>query len=182
VSKPSSPASRHAESETFATNEVSMRARFEECLAFTLQWEGGYVDHPRDPGGPTNRGITIATLSHELGRRATRADVAMLTNSVAAAIYRKKYWATIDGDNLPVGVDLMAFDIAVNMGPGCALRWIAETALLKPADRILRFDTLRCRHWRALRIFPVFSRGWLRRERACLSAAQTALKSRMHPA
>ena len=44
---------------TYATREESMPSQaFQESLPFILRWEGGYVNHPNDPGGPTNKGVT----------------------------------------------------------------------------------------------------------------------------
>jgi len=146
-------------------------ANFQNCLAFTLHYEGGFSDNPRDPGGPTNLGVTIATLSHELGRAATIAEVKALTVAQVTPIYRKKFWNLIDGDALPAGVDLIAFDIAVNSGPGRALQWLAKTANTSPRDRVLALHKLRVGFWRSLPIFATFARGWMTRETACLAAA-----------
>ena len=52
---------------------------FEACLKFVLQFEGGFVNNPKDPGGPTNLGVTQATLSGFLGRQATIDEVKALT-------------------------------------------------------------------------------------------------------
>ena len=148
-----------------------MKDNFNQCLDFTLQYEGGYVNNPHDPGGPTNLGVTIVTLSHELGRRATIPEVRLLTAGSVTPIYRKKYWNLVDGDELPKGVDLMMFDISVNSGAGRADEWNRATGHLAPVERIKRLDELRCGFWRHLRSFPVFGRGWLRRESSCLSLA-----------
>ena len=141
-----------------------MKDNFEVCLALTLGYEGGYVNHPRDPGGPTNMGVTIATLSHELGRQATVADVKALTRETAAAIYRKKYWNLVGGDALPRGVDALLFDIAVNSGPGRALAWDNAFCTLAPMARIHALDARRRSFYRSLPIFNVFGRGWMARE------------------
>ena len=90
---------------------------FEKCLAFTLQFEGGFVNNPKDPGGPTNLGVTQATLTGFLGRQASIADVKALTPDTVAPIYKQKYWDLIGGDDLPVGIDLAVFDFGVHSGP-----------------------------------------------------------------
>lgn len=144
---------------------------YPECLAFTLRYEGGYVNNPRDPGGPTNMGITQATLSHELGRRATILDVRNLSKETAARIYQKKYWNLVDGDHLESGVDLLAFDIAVNSGPGRATAWLAACAHLSGVPRIKWLDQRRRSFWRSLRTWRFFGRGWSAREDACLRLA-----------
>jgi lysozyme family protein len=151
--------------------ETNLKDNFEACLAFTLKYEGGYVNNPRDPGGPTNLGVTIATLSHELGRKATVDDVKRMTRQQAASIYRKKFWNTIDGETLPRGVDAVLFDISVNSGPGRALQWDGVTHRLAPDERIRALDARRRGFWKSLRIFRTFGKGWMARENALLSAA-----------
>jgi len=79
---------------------------FEKCLKFTLQFEGGFVNNPKDPGGPTNLGVTQATLSNFIGRQASIAEVKALTAATVAPIYKLKFWDHVGGDNLPEGVDL----------------------------------------------------------------------------
>jgi len=90
---------------------------FEKCFRFVCRFEGGFVNDPKDPGGPTNLGITQATLSSFLGRAATIAEVKALTPDKAAPIYREKYWDSISGDDLPTGIDLLVFDYGVHAGP-----------------------------------------------------------------
>lgn len=90
---------------------------FEKCLKFTLQFEGGFVNNPKDPGGPTNLGVTQATLSNFLGRPASIAEVKALTPDKVAPIYKLKYWDHVSGDDLPVGIDLAVFDFGVHSGP-----------------------------------------------------------------
>src|SRR5436190_782558 len=53
---------------------------FEACIGFTLQFEGGFVNDPDDPGGAINLGVTVGTLSEVLGRPATVAEVKALTS------------------------------------------------------------------------------------------------------
>ena len=90
---------------------------YDAALARLLAHEGGYTNHPADPGGPTNLGITQATLSAFIGRQATIAEVRALTPAKAGAIYRAKFWDHVNGDNLPVGIDLAVFDFGVHSGP-----------------------------------------------------------------
>ena len=144
---------------------------FANCLAIVLKWEGGYVNNPRDPGGPTNHGITIATLSHELGRAATIQDVQNMSVTAAGDIYRKKFWNLISGDTLMPGVDLMLFDIAVNSGPGRALVWGRECVTLAPRARVQYLDNRRRSFWRSLASFVTFGRGWFNRENAVVAVA-----------
>jgi lysozyme family protein len=144
---------------------------FAACLAFTLKFEGGFVNNPNDPGGATSLGVTQRTLAAWRHKPVSVGDVRSLSTAEAGDIYRAMYWAHIGGDTLPKGVDLMAFDIAVNMGTGRSEQWLNETANLAPAARIARLDALRCGFWRALRAFPIFGKGWLSRETACKALA-----------
>lgn len=90
---------------------------FDKSLKFVLQFEGGFVNNPKDPGGATNLGVTIHTLSAVLGHQATVAEVKALTATTVAPIYRQRYWNVVRGDDLPLGVDLAVFDFGVHSGP-----------------------------------------------------------------
>lgn len=142
---------------------------FDRCLAFVLQYEGGFVNDPRDPGGATNMGITRATLSRWRGRPVSVSEVRALKRAEAAAIYRKNYWDAIGGDTLPVGVDLVAFDIAVNMGVGRALTWLHQTGNVPAGQRDDVLAAKRIAFWRSLKTWAVYGRGWSRRGAACLA-------------
>lgn len=92
-----------------------------------LGHEGGYVNHPKDPGGATNMGITHKTLA--AWRKldvATRAMVKALTVVEAKAIYRSQYWNAARCDDLPSGLDVAVFDFAVNSGVGRAVRMLQQ--------------------------------------------------------
>ena len=95
-------------------------ANFDRALTAVLRHEGGYVDHPSDPGGATNLGVTRATLAQWRGRAVSKAEVKALTRAEAAKIYRALYWDEIAGDALPAGLDFAVFDYCVNSGPGRA--------------------------------------------------------------
>ncbi len=148
---------------------------FPRALSLTLQYEGGFSNNPRDPGGATNLGVTIATLSHERSHPASIADVKALTFADVEPIYRKKYWNLIGGDDLPSGVDILAFDIAVNSGPGRAMQWLAASVNMPPANRLAYLDNRRRSFWKSLRTFITFGRGWMNRENAVYIIAKHAL-------
>lgn len=102
------------------------RNRFDICLDEVLRHEGGYADHPSDPGGATNLGITHKTLAR--WRQISpwwslpKAAVQALTRAEAAKIYRASYWDRCKAGQLPPGLDLALFDFAVNSGPDRAIR------------------------------------------------------------
>jgi lysozyme family protein len=159
---------------------MTEQERFDRCLAEVLRLEGGYADDPRDPGGPTRFGVTRAVLSESRGRDASAEDVAAVTEGEAAGIYRRSYWAPAGCAGLPAGLDLVAFDSGVNMGPGTAAR-LLQAALGVAADGVVgpltlaaaanrpgavtirAVSELRRQRYRALAGFPVFGHGWLRR-------------------
>jgi lysozyme family protein len=175
---------------------------FARCLAHTLRHEGGYVDHPSDPGGATNLGITRATLADWRGRAVSKDDVRALTRAEASDIYRRRYWDAVSGDQLPAGVDLAVFDYAVNSGPrraALALQarlGVARDGVVGPqtiaasrqADAAVLIRAI-CGERRGflgrLRIFTVFGRGWLRRiaavERAAIQMARQAAQTASQP-
>ena len=90
--------------------------------SFVLASEGGYVDHPKDPGGATNMGITFAVLQAWRKRKITKADVKALTKAEALEIYKANYWDVMQCSRLPLGVDYMTMDYGVNSGPGRAIK------------------------------------------------------------
>lgn len=162
---------------------------FQRCLALTLEEEGGYVNHPRDPGGATNFGITQAT--YDEWRRAQGVEprsVRMLEPHERDTIYRSRYWDVIRGDDLPAGIDYAVFDAAVNSGPARAARWLQE-ALHVPADGVIgpvtleaarkadatgvirRMCALRLAFVRGLDTWSTFGRGWQRRIASVETAA-----------
>lgn len=169
---------------------------FATALALTLRYEGGYSDHPADPGGATNLGITRATLSQARGHAVSKADVKALTHGEAASIYRRNYWDAVQGDKWPAGLDAALFDYAVNSGPSAAVKALqivlgckadghVSSSLLTAAasaDVISTINAL-CRRrlgfLQRLRTFKTFGRGWRARVES-IAAASLALA--MHPA
>ena len=105
---------------------------FADCLPVILQSEGGFVNDPQDPGGATNLGVTLKTLSGWLGRPASVAEVRALPPDDVAPIYQANYWNAVHCDDCPPGVALMIFDEAVNQGPGRAMRSLQSAVGLAP--------------------------------------------------
>jgi lysozyme family protein len=116
--------------------EVNMEDTFELALQFTLKWEGGYVHHPRDPGGPTNMGITQRTYNEYLDeRKLPRRSVAELTKEEAKQIYYERFWKFVAFVTKPEWrlFRIAAFDTAVNFGPA-NMTWLWQKALGIKAD------------------------------------------------
>jgi len=101
-----------------------MNANFARALASVLRHEGGYSNHPKDRGGPTNKGITLAAFKANVKPDATIADLKKITDAQVSATYREAYWNLIKGDDLPGGVDYAVFDFAVNSGPSRAAKFL----------------------------------------------------------
>jgi len=107
----------------------------QDTITRILAREGGYVDHPADNGGPTNMGVTQATLSEYRGVQATAADVRALTRAEAEAIYYERYWVDPGFDGLAVSdtVAEMLLDMSVHHGAFGAAK-LLQQAVRVPAD------------------------------------------------
>jgi lysozyme family protein len=153
---------------------------FAGCLPIILASEGGFVNDPQDPGGATNLGVTLNTLSGWLGHPATVADVRALTAADVSPIYQADYWNAAHCGDCPAGVDLMVFDEAVNQGVGRAIRTLqtvvgvtadgafgpATRAAVQAADPATVVDAIaanRDAFYHSLPTFPRFGHGWLDR-------------------
>lgn len=96
--------------------------------------EGGYVNHAADKGGPTNWGITQATLSEWRKQPVTEFQVRTLSESEAREIYRDRYITKPGFDTIPdAGVKGFLIDYGVNSGPGTAAKAL-QTVLGVQAD------------------------------------------------
>lgn len=161
-----------------------MRSNYEAALSAEFKEEGGYVDHPDDPGGATNMGITHKVLATERGVtpywKLDKAEVKNLTREEAANIYRKNYWDLIKGDDLPSGVDMAVFDFAVNSGPARAAKALQRIVkakvdgligpeTLRLVDDLVEADVInllcddRLAFLQKLSTFAVFGKGWTAR-------------------
>lgn len=107
--------------------------RFDIGLSFVLAEEGGYVNHPADPGGETNFGISK--------RKFPELDIKSLTRAQAAAIYQQHYWDAFRCFDLPPGLDFAMFDAAVQHLPKTAIG-LVQRAVRVPADGILGAATI----------------------------------------
>jgi lysozyme family protein len=101
-----------------------MEENFVRVIEFVLEREAAYVNHPEDPGGATNMGITQATLGRWRGHDVTEAAVQRLTRQEAVQIYHQKYWSAASCPALPAGVDLLVMDACVLSGVDPALNFL----------------------------------------------------------
>lgn len=99
--------------------------RFDTCVAFVLEREGGYVDDPDDHGGATNYGITQATYDQYRARSGlTPQSVRDMPQSEAKGVYLTDYWLAVSADKFPEPLDCVMFDTAVQHGVGTAIRML----------------------------------------------------------
>ena len=164
-----------------------MKENFAACLAETLRHEGGWSDHPKDPGGATMKGVTLDTY-RRWRPGATKAQLRAITDAEVAAIYRKGYWDAVNADDLPAGLDLVAFDGAVNSGPSRGAKWLQAGVGAKQDGKIgpatiaaaRAYDTrtavnracdARLAFLKTLGTWPTFGKGWSRRVASVRSTA-----------
>ncbi|MCI5075638.1 glycosyl hydrolase 108 family protein [Oricola sp.] len=143
-----------------------MTDRFQICDAITRKWEGGYVDHPADPGGKTNMGVTHATYDRYrdlIGK--PRQSVLKLTVAEAQDVYRKLFWGpTALQYFLVPGVDLATYDAGVNSGVSRAIKWLKKAAGSNDHSKTAaKICDLRLNFMMSLRIWKTFGKGWSRR-------------------
>lgn len=166
-----------------------MQTNYDEALRRLLLHEGGYTNHPSDPGGPTNFGITIYDYRKYVKPNATVADVRTMKIEEAKRIYRAKYWDVQRCDELPAGVDYAVFDYGVNSGIGRSgkvlrrvLKLSDRTSLVtggviaaaKNVDAKALIDAIcdeRLRFLQSLKTWGVFGKGWSRRVAEVRAAA-----------
>ena len=157
-----------------------MQKNYQKCLKTILHHEGGYVNHPKDPGGETNLGVTKRVYEEHGGTK----DMKELTVEDVAPIYKKGYWDKMKCDDLPSGLDLCVFDFGVNAGPGRAAKYlqtlvgtkadggIGPMTLAKVDEYVNKFNVAhaidhyqnnRQKYYEELSTFDTFGKGWTRR-------------------
>lgn len=165
-----------------------MNSNFKAALDHVLKSEGGFVNHPKDPGGMTNLGCTKNTWEEYVGHQVSENDMKNLTPELVSPLYKRKYWDKVAGDDLPSGLDYAVFDAAINSGPGRAAKWLQEIVGV-PADGAIGKGTLaavaskdtqnliamyndkRLQFLEGLPTFATFGKGWSRRVSEVQSAA-----------
>ena len=106
---------------------MATTTKFKECDAFVSKWEGGNVDHPKDPGGRTSRGVTQNTYNAYRKRQGLAGrDVYTMTEPEREEIYYSQFFTKVMGDQLPDGFDIVVYDPAVNSGPARGVKWFQE--------------------------------------------------------
>ena len=165
-----------------------MQSNYDKCLETILHHEGGYVNHPKDPGGETNLGVTKREYEEWGGTK----DMKDLLVEDVAPIYKKNYWDKVKGDELPSGLDWAVFDFAVNAGVSRASK-VLQGFLKTSVDGHIGPSTLRAiddypttvkgvievytaqrsSFYRTLSTYDTFGKGW---DRRCYETRKTALE------
>lgn len=165
-----------------------MRSNFAEALKSILVHEGGFVNHPSDPGGMTNLGCTKAVWEEYCGYPVNEKAMRDLKPEDVAPLYKRKYWDKIQGDELPSGVDYCVFDAAINSGPSRAAKWLqacvgvepdgsigpktlAAVRAMTPKQLIEDYSKRRLSFMMDLPHWVTFGKGWTRRVNEVTSAA-----------
>jgi lysozyme family protein len=159
-----------------------MQSNFDKCLALMLAHEGGFVNHPQDPGGMTNLGVTKRVWEEWVGHEVDEKQMRALTPETVAPLYKRKYWDAVRADELVAGVDYCVFDVAVNSGSGRAVKFLQSCAGVavdggfgpatltavnetqKEPERLIElYCAERLAFLQSLKTFETFGKGWSRR-------------------
>jgi len=120
-----------------------MPTPFAAAADFVLAHEGGFVNHPADPGGATNYGLSLRFL-RQVGVDVDQdgdvdvEDVRLLTREQAVDLLRVHFWTPGGYDALPDAVAVKLLDLAYNTGPRQAHRLLQRA--LRAAGRELVDD------------------------------------------
>lgn len=140
-----------------------MKQNYNDCLTRLLKDEGGYTNNPKDPGGPTNFGITLTDYRKYINKSGTADDVRNMTVEQAKSIYKPKYWDALGCDDLASGVDYTVFDYGVNSGLGRPRKALGKFKTLSGTQLIDAINDERLAFLRALPTWNTFGKGWTRR-------------------
>ena len=157
-----------------------MRSNWKKSFEMMLASEGGYVNHPSDPGGMTNLGVTKRVWEEWTGRESNEAEMRALTPELVEPLYKNRFWDACRCDEMPSGIDYLVFDFAVNAGPSRSAK-ILQTAVGVDADGVIgpvtlaavnaqdsdwlieQFSQAKEDFYRSLGTFETFGKGWLNR-------------------
>lgn len=157
-----------------------MDRNFKVSLKEVLKHEGGWSDHPSDPGGATMKGVTLATFRSFVNPKGTKSDLKKITDAQLETVYRRQYWDKVHGAELTDGVDFAVFDYAVNSGPSRAVKdlqkvvgvsqdgkigpkTLAGIKAMGAKNVINKLCDERLAFLKRLKTWPTFGKGWSRR-------------------
>lgn len=157
-----------------------MERNFEKSLQKVLKHEGGWADHPNDPGGATMKGVTLATYRRYVNPKASKSDLREISDAEIATVYRRHYWDAVHANQLPSGLDYAMFDFGVNSGPSRAIKFLQKIVVVpqdgkmgpvtlsaveehNKANLILNLCVDRLAWLKRLNTWKTFGKGWARR-------------------
>lgn len=157
---------------------------FKDLFDRLMKHEGGYVNHPKDPGGETMWGVTKrVAVAHGY-----HGPMRQLPKATAQKIADKSYWQAVNGDELPRVVAWQVVDAAYNHGNRQAIKFLQRAigasadgligprtlAAVKAMDKndiVFKFNAERLEFYTNLGTWATFGRGWTRRISANLRYA-----------
>jgi lysozyme family protein len=169
-----------------------MKDNWKKSFELMLASEGGYVNHPSDPGGMTNLGVTKRVWEEWVGRESNEKEMRSLTPEMVEPLYKRKFWDACKCDDMPSGIDYLVFDFAVNAGVGRSAKilqaavgvtpdggigpiTLAAVKAQDPAELVQKFSDAKEAFYRSLNTFETFGKGWLNRVAAVKIKANTLL-------
>lgn len=161
-----------------------MNDNFESSLKHLLAHEGGWSDHPSDPGGATMKGVTLQVFREfKRNPHITKEELRNISDEDLASLYKKRYWDACRCDELVSGLDYTVFDCAVNSGPGRAIKFLQSCVGVNPdggfgsvtmaavaqfqkdvaKTLVKEYCEKRLDFLQSLKTYEVFGKGWKRR-------------------
>jgi lysozyme family protein len=158
-----------------------MKENYSKALEFVLKSEGLWSDNIKDPGGATMKGITLQVYRDwKKNPDITKEQLKNISDQEVHDLYQQLYWNKIYADSLPTGIDYALFDASVNMGVLRSTKLIQEAIgvnadgvmgpkslsaiqACNPKDLLEKFSAVKEDFYKALKLFPVFGKGWLNR-------------------
>lgn len=178
-----------------------MQMSYAKALDAVLVHEGGWSDHPDDPGGATMKGVTQGVYDGWRRRKGLKLrSVRQIEGYELQEIYHAQYWDAIRGDELPRGVDYVVFDGAVNSGQSQSVKWLQRALGTVKVDGVIGEATLsateahpdhdaliaaicarRMAFLKALRTWGAFGKGWTARVAGVRKLGQAWAKGSVGP-
>lgn len=110
---------------------------------FIRYYEGGFVNDKDDPGGATNKGVTLTTFRSVFGKNKTVNDLKNITTAQWDIIFKKYFWDKCKADQISnQSIANMFVDFAWHSGLGNAVPIMQKVAGLNKPDGIVGNITL----------------------------------------
>jgi len=123
---------------------------FCRCIKIVLRNEGGYINHPNDPGGETNYGIAKKFYPD--------LDIKNLTKAQATEIFYKDYWTPMNLEGIhDEDLVLQVFDFGVNAGIKTSIK-VLQRIVKVSDDGIIGPMTLEAINESELPVYDIFKK------------------------